>query len=527
MASEKPNVEVVENVDFAEPVANEKTIIGLEQARLTDPPHPWSPAMLKLYMFCIVGFLCSSMNGFDGSLMSSLLILTPFQEHFGAEVDGTEAGIITAMYQIGSACSLPFIAQSMDWKGRRFGMFIGCLIICIGTLIQGLSVLDFSNPKGMFYGGRFMLGFGVSLAASSAPTYIIEVAHPAYRGTLTGLYNIQYTIGSILATGACRGSLVFTDNRAWLIPTWCQMIFPGFVVIFSLFLPETPRWLYTHERRDEALDFITKYHGLGDSQNAYVTLQVTEFEEYLDFKASDRKWWDYSCLFTPRSNRYRVACNIVMAIIPQFASGGIGYYSGAFMKTCGITNPTTILNINLGLAFVSPFSGYFGASFCDKIGRRKQFLGGLLFVTICWVALTPCTALVAEKNIKSAGIAAIFFSNLSGVGYCFGFTPLQALYPVEVLSYEMRAKGMAFNSFVLSAVLLINQFAAPIALATIGWKYYLVITVWDVFQFICAYFFLVETLGYTLEELDDIFKQPNPKKASLERNPLILQHDRN
>lgn len=491
---------------------------GLEQARLTDPPHPWSKTMIKLYLFCIVGFLCSSMNGFDGSLMSSLLILTPFQHHFGSEVDGAEAGIITAMYQIGSACSLPFIGQSMDWRGRRFGMWIGCFIICIGTFIQGISILDHANPKGMYFGGRFMLGFGVSLAASAAPTYIIEVAHPAYRGTLTGLYNIQYTIGSILATGACRGSLVYNDNRAWLIPTWCQMVLPAFVVIFAWFLPESPRWLYTHNKRDKAMDFITKYHGLGDQQNAYVTLQVAEFEEYLNFQASEKKWWDYRALFTPRSNRYRVGCNIVMAIIPQFATGGMGYYSGAFMKTCGITNATEILNINLGLAFISPISGYFGASFCDKIGRRPQFFGGLLFIIVCWLALIPCTAVVDLKNIKGAGIGAIFFSTLSGVGYCFGFTPLQALYPVEVLSYEMRAKGMAFNSFCISAVLLINQFAAPIALERIGWKYYIVITGWDIFQFICAYFFLVETLGYTLEELDEIFKQPYPMKASLPKN---------
>jgi hypothetical protein len=35
--------------------------------------------------------------------------------------------------------------------------------------------------------------------------------------------------------------------------------------------------------------------------------------------------------------------------------------------------------------------------------------------------------------------------------YSVGFTPLQALYPVEVLSFEMRAKGMGFSGFAVAA----------------------------------------------------------------------------
>ena len=61
----------------------------------------------------------------------------------------------------------------------------------------------------------------------------------------------------------------------------------------------------------------------------------------------------------------------------------------------------------------------------------------------------------------SAARAGIAFNIILGVFYSFGITPLQALYPVEVLSYEMRAKGMAFQSFVTSATLLINQFGTP------------------------------------------------------------------
>jgi hypothetical protein len=104
---------------------------------------------------------------------------------------------------------------------------------------------------------------------------------------------------------------------------------------------------------------------------------------------------------------------------------------------------------------------------------------------------------------------------LFGAVFSIGITPLQALYPVEVLSFEMRAKGMAFSSLAVNAGGLLNQFAWPISLKEIGWKTYIVFTVWDAIQFVVFYFLLPETSKRTLEELDIIFQAKNPVKESL------------
>jgi hypothetical protein len=56
------------------------------------------------------------------------------------------------------------------------------------------------------------------------------------------------------------------------------------------------------------------------------------------------------------------------------------------------------------------------------------------------------------------------------VFFSFGWTPLQALYPAEVLSYENRAKGLALSGWVTSAVSCINTFGLPPALAALDWK---------------------------------------------------------
>lgn len=123
----------------------------------------------------------------------SLLVLPAFQNEFGTEVDGVKAGIVTGMYQIGSVCAIPFIAESMDRFGRRFGMFIGCLLVVVGTVVAGTSAM--THSLGQFLASRFLLGFGVSLAASAAPAYIIETVHPAYRGVMGGAYNCTWCVG--------------------------------------------------------------------------------------------------------------------------------------------------------------------------------------------------------------------------------------------------------------------------------------------------------------------------------------------
>lgn len=85
--------------------------------------------------------------------------------------------------------------------------------------------------------------------------------------------------------------------------------------------------------------------------------------------------------------------------------------------------------------------------------------------------MTAATAVFNEsdKTNQSAAKASIACVFLFGAFYSVGLTPLQALYPVEVLSYEMRAKGMAFSGFSVAIGGLLNQFAWPISLAKIGW----------------------------------------------------------
>ncbi|RQM08359.1 hypothetical protein DH86_00002604 [Scytalidium sp. 3C] len=154
------------------------------EAMIKEPPNPWSPVSFVLYLASILGFLCSTMNGFDGSLYNNLQQNVAFREYFHVQNSGLSDGLVSSMYQIGGVVALPFVGPSIDTWGRKMGIFIAAIIVIVGTVIQGIG-----RNLHSFMGGRFILGFGVSIASAAGPMYVVEVSHPAYRGIVTAFYN--------------------------------------------------------------------------------------------------------------------------------------------------------------------------------------------------------------------------------------------------------------------------------------------------------------------------------------------------
>ena len=172
---------------------------AIAEAKLKEPPKRFSGAALLLYVCALVGFFCSTCNGFDGAMFNALLINDSFKSYYKVQSSGAWAGIVTSMYQIGGVIALPFIGPACDTWGRRIGMMIGGAIGCAGVIIQ--STAPAQSPLGQFMGGRFLLGFAVAIITTAGPLHVIETAHPAHRGIITGLYNTFWFVGSILASG--------------------------------------------------------------------------------------------------------------------------------------------------------------------------------------------------------------------------------------------------------------------------------------------------------------------------------------
>ena len=125
------------------------------------------------------------MNGYDGTLMSSINAMDTFHDHFGTRMQGSGTGLLFSIYAIGNLVGAVFAAPASDTFGRRFGMSIGSLVIIVGTIIEATA------PKvAQFIGGRFLIGVGISLTNTAAPIYLVEVVLPQWRGLFGGLYNV-------------------------------------------------------------------------------------------------------------------------------------------------------------------------------------------------------------------------------------------------------------------------------------------------------------------------------------------------
>jgi hypothetical protein len=141
------------------------------------------------------------------------------------------------------------------------------------------------------------------------------------------------------------------------------------------------------------------------------------------------------------------------------------------------------------------------------------------------------------------------------VTFSFGWTPLQGLYPAEVLTFENRAKGLSLQAWVTSLCSLINTFGLPPALGKLKyisksvWLHgrsrglilvYFIFFGWDLVGFVVIYIFAVETkqvspvndiwtiltIQLALEEMSDVFEARNPKKRSFELAAAARQRSR-
>ncbi|KAH0844779.1 Lactose permease [Fonsecaea pedrosoi] len=534
-------VERIGSIDKSKDVVAVKEVRGSEafnEALIREDVPMLHPRTLQLFACLLIGFFCQTMNGYDTMLFGGLLNNKEyFLKHFHGENKGIWAGLITSMYQIGGVSALPFVGPCIDQWGRRVGMFIGSILIIVGTVVQGLTSANAS--EGQMMGGRFVLGFGVTIAAAAGPIWIVETAHPKYRGIITGLCNTTWLAGSILSSGATRGGLNIKGNNSWLIPIWLQMVFPGFIAIFAFFLPESPRWVYASGKRQKAHDILTKWHGYGNPDSAWVRLQLNEYEEYLELDGSDKRWWDYRALFNKKSSLYRTAVACWFSAFTQWCGNGpLSYFMSAVLDTAGVNTSIGKANVQLGYSVEQFCFAVFGAHFVERFGRRKMMLAGFFGVSVIWVCMTASAGTLANSLVsgsvddsdavfsnKTAGNAVLAFIFIFGAWYSFNITPLQALYPVEVFSFEIRAKGMAFQSFFVNAAGLINQFAWPVAIKEIQWKTYIIFVVWTFVQGVLAYFFFPETKKRTLEELDKIFEAKNPVKYSTQSRTLAITED--
>ncbi|KAL7279182.1 hypothetical protein ACG7TL_007022 [Trametes sanguinea] len=456
-----------------------------------------------LNLLLIVPLLTASINGLDSSLVNGLQILPAWQDFF-KHPDGKTLGLISAAQVIGSIAGLPFTPYCSDNLGRRPTLFIGALVMLAGVALQSSA-----TGIGMFIGARGLIGFGLTFALNAAPLLITELAYPTQRGKLTSMYNASWYFGSILSAWTCFGAWngAGTSPWSWRIPTLIQALGPVIQVFLIWLVPESPRFLVAKGRESKAASALARFHSMtADERDPLVVFEMAQIRHALKMEKEAAQSTSFSTLFATPGNRRRMCIIIALAIFSQWSGNGlVSYYINLVLEGVGISDAGTKAAINGGLQVWNLVAAMSGALLVDKLGRRTLFIISNVGMLIDFAAWTLTTALFNTLHEAAAAKATIPFIFIFYFFYDIAYTPMLIAYTLEILPFNIRAKGFAVMNLVVSLTLAFNQFVNPWALDAIGWKYYLVYCGWLIIELVFIVVCIIETKGRTLEETAALF----------------------
>ncbi|KAH6871485.1 general substrate transporter [Thelonectria olida] len=477
------------------------------QSSPVDTAHWWKYRNLRaLNVLMIVPLLSIFSQGFDGSMMNGLQSVTHWQTYFGTPT-GALLGFFNAAYPLGGIVGTFLISPMADTFGRRVGLATGAALCCVGAAVQGAAI-----NIAMFIISRVIIGAGSVVVAGVGAPYITEIAHPAQRSTATALFLTFYSVGSIIAGWCTFGTFRIDSTASWRIPSALQGMPSIIQLLFIWFVPESPRWLVSKGRNEEALAMLAKYHGEGNASDPVVQFEYTEILDALRVEATNQNnvFAFLRDLVSTPGNRKRTFIMVWAAICSQMSGNAfVSYYLSPILHSVGLKSDLQQTLINATNQMLSWFTAIYFATLPAKVGRRKLFLWSLSAIWIVVICITAGSAVFAkDSSNKAAAYAVVAFLYLFSPAYNLGFNGNLGLYIPEILPYRLRTKGLSFFYFVQFAFMMLSTFTVPIGLEEIAWKFYIIFIIWVMVEFVGIYLVFPETKGPALEEIAFIFDGP-------------------
>ncbi|CAE6478061.1 unnamed protein product [Rhizoctonia solani] len=468
---------------------------------------PWwrNRGILLLNLSLLLALITSSANGFDSSMMNGLQIVPDWQYYFG-NPSGSTLGMVNAVQNIGVLVALPMAPFVSDTFGRKKSLLTGAFIMLGGVALQAASTNIWH-----FVGSRGMIGLGLGFATNSAPLLITELAYPTQRGPITAMYNSSWYVGSIIG----EASIITSEIANLSVKSRLGMLrhLPDVwdnVVLEDSIAPTggtfTDSRLLSQNRDAEAIEILGKYHANGNTSDPLVVLEYQEIREALILEKEMAGEVSYFTLFRSVGNLKRMRIIIALGFFSQWSGNGLfSYYINEIFKTLGITSPGMKTLINAILQIWNLIMALVGAMLVDRVGRRTLFVvsnAGMFCAFSVWTITAALYQILGNTAAANANIALIFiFFSFYDIAY----SPLLVAYTIEILPFNIRAKGFAVMNFSVCIALIVNQYVNPVALTAIGWKYALVYCGWLLFEFIFVFRYIIETKGRSLEQTAALF----------------------
>ena len=434
-------------------------------------------------------------------------------------VNGTQDGLRAAFglsdaslgFTVGSLLIDCFIGAFLagrlaDVFGRRNVMMVAAALFLAGAIVQGIS-----HDHAIFLIARLCGGMAVGTASVLSPAYISEVAPANIRGRMTTIQQVMiitgltgaFVVNYFLAGAAGKSTNMWWGGfEAWRWMYLCQAI-PAAIFLVALFLiPESPRYLVSRKRDDEAESVLTRLIGAGAAQAKLAEIKAS-------FSHDHRP--RFRDVLVPGGYNLRpiVWAGLVIAVFQQLVGiNVIFYYGETLWKLAGATEDTA-LQRNIISGVVSIAACFVTIVFVDKIGRKPLLLigsAGMAVTLFTMVFAFHSGSLDAAGNLQLSqhnGWIAVIAANLYVIFFNASWGPIMWVMLGEMFPNQIRGSALAVCGFAqwFANYLIAQSF--PIMAAKLGLTpTYTFYAVSAAISFFLVKKFINETKGKELEEME-------------------------
>ncbi|KAF9506548.1 hypothetical protein BS47DRAFT_396141 [Hydnum rufescens UP504] len=473
-------------------------------------------ANFHVYFLASVAYCGIILFGYDTGVAGGIVTQKAFADNFGltgtpqAHKDAVSSNVVSVL-QGGAFFGSIFSAPVSSRIGRRFTLMAFSLVFCVGAI---LTTVAGSGQKGLneIYIGRVISGLGIGGISAVAPAYVSECSPKNVRGRITGLFQIFVATGVMLSYWVDYGVQKHQKPgpKIWRIPFGIQLVPGGMMTFGLLFTRESPRWLATRGRTEEAivnLAFLRRT-SLSDPE---VIAEFAEIEAAVEEEREARKGLGPKEAFLAPGNRIRFLIAFVIFLLQQFSGqNSVGYYAPLIFQSIGYSSVSSSLLASGVYGVIKVVAtAIFILLFVDSAGRRwSLFISswgmGTLFYIIGAILKTH-PPIVGSNHPTSASKAMAGLLYIYVCFYSMGWGPIPWIYVSDIFPNRTRHYGLALASATQWLFSFVVSKITPTMKTHLGWKLFITFATINIAGGATFSYLLPETKGRSLEEMDIIF----------------------